>query len=58
MKEQDKSIVFASDKVSNSRDYRLSYSFMEGNIVNTKFEISQTGEKFVTYIVGKSRRKN
>jgi hypothetical protein len=48
VKEQDKSIVFTSDEISNSPVYRLSYSFMEGNIVNTKLEISQTGEKFVT----------
>ncbi|MEI8114641.1 MAG: hypothetical protein WCI54_13480 [Bacteroidia bacterium] len=52
----DKSIVFTSEKIPNVPTFRLSYSLLEDAIVNTKFEMSQDGEKFFTYIEGKSRK--
>jgi len=53
----DKSITFLSEKIPNAPLFRLTYTQTDNDIVNTKFEISQDGEKFMTYIEGKSRRK-
>ena len=52
----DKSIVLTSDKVPNVPVFRLTYSLLDDASVNTKFEMSQDGEKFFTYIEGKSRK--
>jgi hypothetical protein len=53
----DKSIVLTSDKITNAPVFRLTYTLLENKMVDTKFEISQDGEKFMTYIEGKSKRK-
>lgn len=53
---KEKSIVFTSDKSSNVPVFRLTYTLLENNIVDTKFEMSQDGEKFMTYIEGKSKK--
>ena len=45
----DKSIALTSEKIPNVPVFRLTYTLLENEIVNTKFEISQDGEKFTTY---------
>ncbi|HEY3390252.1 MAG TPA: hypothetical protein VGK38_11810 [Prolixibacteraceae bacterium] len=52
----DKSIALTSDKIPNVPVFRLTYSLLDNETVNTKFEISQDGEKFNTYIEGKSKK--
>lgn len=52
----DKSIAFTSDKIPNVPIFRLTYTLLEKETVNTKFEMSQDGEKFSTYVEGKSKR--
>lgn len=49
-----KTIVLLSDKIPNVPVFRLTYSLLDDQMVNTKFEMSQDGEKFMTYIEGKS----
>jgi hypothetical protein len=50
------SIALTSDKIPNIPVFRLTYTLLENEIVNTKFEMSQDGEKFMTYIEGKSHK--
>lgn len=52
----DKSIALTSEKIPNVPVFRLTYTLLENDIVNTKFEMSQDGEKFSTYIEGKSKK--
>jgi hypothetical protein len=52
----DKSIVLRSEKSGNSPIFRLTYTLIDNETVTTSFEMSQDGEKFVTYIEGKSKR--
>ena len=49
-------IVLLSDKIPNVPIFRLTYSLLDNQMVNTKFEMSQDGEKFMTYIEGKSTK--
>ena len=53
-----KTIVLLSDKIPNVPVFRLTYSLLDDQKVNTKFEMSQDGEKFMTYIEGKSIKVN
>ena len=52
----DKSITLTSDKIPNIPVFRLTYTQLKDDTVDTKFEISQDGVKFNTYIEGKSKR--
>lgn len=53
----DTSIVFLSERVTpNIPIFRLTYTLLENNQVNTKFEMSQDGITFTTYIEGKSKK--
>lgn len=52
----DKSIVMISDKITNVPIFRLTYTLLSSTTINTKFEMSQDGEKFMTYIEGKSEK--
>ena len=52
----DKTIILTSDKIPNVPVFRLTYSLIDTETVNTKFEMSQDGEKFFTYIEGKSKK--
>jgi len=52
----DQSIVFTSTKIQNMPIFRLTYTLLNRDCVNTKFEFSQDGEKFATYIEGKSKK--
>ncbi|MGA2822163.1 MAG: hypothetical protein ABSE72_01425 [Bacteroidales bacterium] len=52
-----KSIQFTSDKKANAPVFRLTYFSIDDSTVNTKFEMSHDGDKFMTYIEGKSKKK-
>lgn len=52
----EKSITLTSDKIPNVPIFRLTYSLLDNETVNTKFEMSQDGVKFFTYIEGKSKK--
>ena len=52
----DSSIVFTSDKIPGVPVFRLTYALLEHGTVDTKFEMSQDGEKFMIYVEGKSRK--
>jgi hypothetical protein len=52
----DKTIVFISDKILNVPVFRLTYTLLDNETVNIKFEMSQDGQKFTTYIEGKSKK--
>ncbi len=54
----DKSVVLTSEKAPNVPVFRLTYTLLENETVNTKFEMSQDGEKFTVYIEGKSKKRN
>ena len=48
----EKAIVFQSEKIPDVPVFRLTYSLLENEIINTKFEMSQDGQNFMTYIEG------
>ncbi|MDP4278001.1 MAG: hypothetical protein Q8914_10285 [Bacteroidota bacterium] len=52
----DKSIILTSIKVANTPVFRLTYTLLETDLVNTKFEMSRDGANFMTYIEGKSKK--
>lgn len=51
-----KEVVFLSDRISNTPVFRLTYTEIDDQTVNTRFEISRDGEHFMTYIEGRSVR--
>lgn len=53
---QDKNIIFQSEKIENMPIFRLTYTPIDSETVNTKFEMSRDGQTFTTYIEGKSKR--
>ena len=52
----DNSIVFTGDKVTGTPVFRLVYTFLDNDRVNTRFEMSQDGVRFMTYVEGVSRK--
>ena len=54
----DNTIVLTSDKIPNVPTFRLTYSLLPESVVNTKFEMSQDGTSFSTYVEGKSKKKH
>lgn len=52
----DRDIVFTSDKTPSAPVFRLTYSIIDSNTVNTIFAMSQDGKNFRTYVEGKSKR--
>jgi hypothetical protein len=52
----EKSIVLTSEKSPYIPIFRLTYTLLENDMVNTKFEMSQDGKKFTVYIEGRSRK--
>jgi hypothetical protein len=52
----DNSIVLTSEKLPHVPIFRLTYTLLDNETVNTKFEMSKDGEKFMTYIEGKSKK--
>lgn len=51
-------VVLTGEKIANVPVFRLTYSLLDNQMVNTKFEMSQDGEKFMTYVEGKSKKIN
>jgi len=54
----DKSIIFTSDRIAGVPVFRLTYLLLENQTIDVKFEMSQDGVKFMTYVEGKSKRTN
>jgi hypothetical protein len=54
----DESIVLTSNKMPGVPVFRLTYTLLDTGTVDTKFEMSQDGDKFITYIEGKSKKTN
>ena len=52
----EKTIILTSEKIPNAPIFRLTYTLLDDNTVNTKFEMSQDGENFMTHIEGKSKK--
>ena len=52
----DSSIVFTSDRTDNMPAFRLTYEPLGNNTADVKFEMSQDGENFTTYLDGKSHK--
>jgi hypothetical protein len=52
----DKSIILTSEKVEGMPVFRLTYTLLDNQTVNTKFEMSQDNITFSTYIEGKSKK--
>ena len=50
----DKSIVLLSEKIEHVPTFRLTYTQFDGKTSNVKFEMSQDGTNFKTYVEGKS----
>ena len=54
----EKSIILTSSKMPNVPIFRLTYTLLDKNVINTKFEMSRDGEKFNAYLEGKSKKVN
>ena len=54
----EKSIIFTSSKMPNVPVFRLTYTLLDNNMINTKFEMSRDDDKFITYVEGKSKKVN
>lgn len=52
----DNSIRLTSEIIANIPVFRLIYTLLDNNLINTKFEMSQDGKNFITYIEGKSKK--
>ncbi len=52
----DKSIVLLSEKMPSAPIFRLTYLLIENGLINIKFEMSQDGEHFMTYVEGKCKK--
>lgn len=53
---KENSITLTSDKSGNAPVFRLVYERLDNETVNTRFEMSQDGVKFMPYVEGKSKR--
>jgi hypothetical protein len=53
----DNSIVLLSEKIPQLPVFRLSYNKIDNETITVKFEMSQDGEKFITYTEGRCKRK-
>jgi hypothetical protein len=54
----EKSIVLTSNKIPDTPVFRLVYTLLDNEAVNTRFEMSQDGDKFMLYVEGKSKKTN
>lgn len=52
------SIVLTSEKAQNMPVFRLTYTLLDSGLVNTRFEMSQDGQKYIPYIEGNSKKVN
>jgi hypothetical protein len=53
----DRAIVLTSAKAGDAPIFRLTYSRLEGDLIDVAFEMSRDGERFMTYLQGKCRRR-
>ncbi len=53
----EKSIILTSEAIPSVPTFRLTYTLLTPETVNTKFEMSRDGQTFFTYIEGKSKKK-
>jgi hypothetical protein len=53
----DKSIVLTSEIIPETPVFRLVYTSIDNETVNTRFEMSRDGVNFMTYVEGKSRKE-
>ena len=53
----EKCIVMTSEAIPNVPTFRLTYTLLDTETVNTKFEMSRDGQTFMTYVEGKSKKK-
>jgi hypothetical protein len=51
------SVILTSEKTAGSPVFRLIYSLQDSETVNTRFEMSQDGTAFITYVEGKSKKR-
>jgi outer membrane lipoprotein-sorting protein len=58
VKYTEKTVVLLSDKIENAPVFRLTYTSIDNKTIDTKFEISQDGENFITYVSGKSKKQD
>ena len=52
----ENSIILTSEKTEKAPGFRLTYTLIDKETVNTKFEMSQNSVTFATYIEGKSKK--
>ena len=52
------SIILPSVPMKDMPVFRLTYTWLGQGLVNTKFEMSQDGKNFMTYVEGKSVKTN
>lgn len=52
----DKSIVMTSEKIPNVPFFRLTYFLDDNQVMSIRFEMSQDGEKYITYTEGKCKK--
>ena len=52
----NKAITFVSERTNNTPAFRLIYTMQDSDTVHTKFEMSQDGQHFMTYIEGNSSK--
>jgi hypothetical protein len=53
---RESTIILISEKIPNGPIFRLTYTLIDDNTVNTKFEMSMDGEQFFTHIEGNSKK--
>jgi hypothetical protein len=51
-------VILTSENSGNTPVFRLVYERLDNETVNTRFEMSQDGQKFQPYVEGKSKRMN
>ena len=49
-------IIMTSEKIPNMPVFRLTYVILDDKTVDTKFEMSQDGDSFMTYVQGTSKK--
>lgn len=54
---KENTVILTSEKTANAPVFRLVYERLDTETVNTRFEMSQDGIKFMPYVEGKSKRK-
>ena len=52
----EQTVVFLSDTVKGGPVFRLTYTLIESHTIGIKFEMSQDGEKYITYLDGKCEK--